>query len=236
MIGGVVGYTYKAEKLCPSCTLKTMRANGITVQRGKAHEEAIRRAAEKLGISFDDQHSYDSDNFPKPVTAQQCETELTEVPSRERGVRHVISDERCTGDKCGKWLVLGEKSPTEAALTRYVRDSYELPHALARQVAGQLRSWGLSHPEFFDEDNAREAAAMFPHDYITVHAARTLRDLVLLPTPQYDEDPCFYCQEPWEAHTFTCGTCGTTIPADIKHSHQVQVQGQIKFREIKENA
>ncbi|MFD4949174.1 hypothetical protein ACFWNT_43485 [Streptomyces sp. NPDC058409] len=229
-MSGVVGYSYQAETLCPTCTIKAMRASGIKVQSGKAHEEAIRRAAEKLGIDFDDERSYDSGDFPKTVTAQQCKTELAEVPGGERGVRHAISDDRCTGDKCGKWLVLGEKSPNEAALTRYVRDSYELPHALARRVAGQLCSWGLSHPEFFDENNAREAAAMFPHDYITVRAVGASRGLVLLPTPQYDEDPCFHCQEPWEKHLFSCKTCGIDVPADVPHRHQSQTKGQLKFR------
>lgn len=229
----VVGYSYQAENLCPTCTVKAMRANGITVQRGKQHEDAIRKAAEKLGIDFDDEHSYDSGRFPKPVTDHQCVTELTELPGAEPGVRHEISDERCTGDKCGKWLKLGEKSPTEAGLTRYVRDSYELPHALARDIAGELREWGLSHPEFITEDNVRQAAAMMPHDYATVHAVGNPQRIVLLPTPQYDNDPCFYCEQPWEKHEFVCGTCGETVPADGPHTHQVQVQGQIKFREAR---
>ncbi|MEV6309936.1 hypothetical protein AB0M10_15225 [Streptomyces sp. NPDC051840] len=222
----VVGYTYQAENLCPTCTVKTMRANGIKVQRGKGHEEAIRRAAENLNIDFDDERSYDSDAFPKPVTEQQCTTELTEAPGEGRSA---ISDERCTGDKCGKWLVLGEKSPSEAKLARYVRDSYELPLGLARQVAGQLREWGLSHPEFIDEDNAREAAAMFPHDFTTVHLRGNPQTIVMLPTPQYDDDPCFYCQQPWEKHEFTCDTCGIDIPATAVHRHQAQVKGQRKL-------
>jgi hypothetical protein len=225
MIGGVVGYTYQAENLCPSCTLKAMRANGITVQKGKAHEDAIRGAAKRRDIDFDDQHSYDSDNFPKPVTEQQCETELDELPGAEPGVRHAISDERCTGDKCGKWLVLGEKSPSEAGLTRWVRDEYELPQTLAREIAGKLREWSLSHPEFITEDNVRQAAA-------TVHVCGD-KSLGLLPTPEYDGDPCFYCGQPWEKHTFTCDTCGIDVPADIKHSHQVQLKGQLKFRETR---
>lgn len=233
MIGEVVGYTYQAENLCPSCTLKAMRASGIKVARGRSHEDAIRLAAEKLGIDYDDQHSYDSGTFPKPVTEQQCETELDEVPGAEPGVRHAISDERCTGDKCGKWLVLGEKSPSEAGLTRWVRDEYELPQALARSIAQELRRWGLSHPEFITEDNVRQAAAMFPHDYATVHLSGA-KSVGLMPTPEYDGDPCFYCAQPWEKHTFTCQGCGSNVPADAKHSHPVQVEGQLKFREVKQ--
>lgn len=232
MIGGAVGYTYQAENLCPSCTLKAMRANGIRVQKGKAHENAIRRAAQNLDIDFNDQHTYDSDDFPKPFTEQQCETELTEVPDGEPGTRHAISDERCTGYKCGKWLVLGEKSPTEAGLTRWVRDEYELPQALARETAGKLREWGLSHREFIKEENVREAAAIFPHGYaavVDIGHGRAVHH-ALAPTPDYDGEPCVYCGQPWEKHRFECDTCGIDVPADVPHTHQVQVKGQMKFR------
>lgn len=225
----VVGYSYQAENLCPSCTVKAMRANGLKVQRGKSHEDAIRRAAEALGINFDDERSYDSGAFPKPVNEQQCVTELTEVPDAEPGVRHAISDERCTGDNCGKWLKLGEKSPTEARLARWVHEEYELPQDLAQDVARELREWGLSHSEFITEDNIRQAAAMFPHDYATVHLSG-IADLGLMPAPEYDGDPCFYCEQPWEKHTFVCVVCKKDVPAVGTHSHQVQVQGQIKFR------
>ncbi|WP_030660811.1 hypothetical protein [Streptomyces rimosus] len=220
----IVGYSYQAENLCPSCTLKAMRANGIKVQRGKPHEDAVRRAAKNLGIDFDDERSYDSGDFPKPVMEEMCETELTELPD---GELRVISDERCTGYKCGKWLVLGEKSPSEAVLTGWVRGEHELPRALAKQIAGELRRWGLSHPEFITEDNVRQAAAMFPHDYATVHAEGNPQRIVLSPTPRYDNESCFYCEQPWEKHLFVCDTCGTTVPADSKHSHQAQVKGQI---------
>lgn len=231
MTGEVVGYTYQAENLCPSCTLKAMRANGIKVQKGKPHQDAIRRAAQNLNVDFDDEHSYDSGNFPKTLTKQQCETELTEIPDDEPGVRHAISDERCTGDKCGRWLVLGAKSPSEAGLTRWARDEYELPQALAREVAGKLRKWGLSHPEHITEDNIRQAAVLFPHGYATVHAVGNPRRIELWPTPEYDNDKCFYCEQPWEKHLFTCDICGIDVPADKPHRHQVQVTGQIKFRE-----
>ncbi|WP_371793102.1 hypothetical protein OG285_32755 [Streptomyces sp. NBC_01471] len=208
-----------------------MRANGIKVQSGKPHEDAIRRTAQNLNVDFDDECSYDSDSFPKTVTEQQCETELTERPNGESGS---ISDERCTGDRCGKWLVLGLKSPTEAGLTRWVRGKHELPPALAREVAGMLREWSLSHPEFITEDNVHEAAAIFAHEYATVHAVGTPRDIVLLHTPEYDSDTCFYCEQPWEKHQFICTVCRETVPAAGAHSHQDQVKGQLKFRKEKE--
>ncbi|MEU9599763.1 hypothetical protein AB0E06_23485 [Streptomyces sp. NPDC048109] len=226
----VVGYTYLEDNLCPSCTIGRMRANGIKVAKGMDHEEAIHRAAERVGVDFSDEGSYVSGDFPKAITSQQACTELTELPDGERGE---IRDERC--DRCGKWMVLGEKSPTEAGLTRWARDTYELPQALARDVARQSREWGLSHPEFITEDNVRQAAVLFPHDYTTVHLPGQ-SSLGLMTTPSCDGAPCFYCEQPWEKHMFVCGTCGADVPADIKHSHPIPVKGQIKFPEVKANA
>ncbi|MEV8399285.1 hypothetical protein [Streptomyces niveus] len=198
MIGGVVGYTYGAENLCPRCTLKAMLANAIKVRWDLPHEEAIRRAAENEGVNFDDERSYDSGDFPKAVTEQMCETELTELPDGESGV---ISDERCTGVKCGKWLVLGEKSPSLAALTRWVRVEHELPQALAKKAAATLREWGLSHPEFIDSDNVKEAVAQHPHawidyrfvDYPNSTETRAIHE------PDDTGDECLHCGQAWQA-------------------------------------
>ncbi|MFE5853165.1 hypothetical protein ACFQ61_08085 [Streptomyces sp. NPDC056500] len=222
----VVGYTYQAETLCPSCTLKVLRVSGIKVQNGKPHEDAVRRAAQNLSIDFDDECSYDSDRFPKPITAQQCETELTELPEGELGR---IPDERCTGDKCGRWLVLGVKSPTESHLARWLSDTYELPRSLARETAGKLREWGLSHSAFISEDNVRQAAAALPHEYATVHCVGNPQRLELRPSPEYDNDSCFYCELAWEQHRFVCEGCGATVRADIHHAHHVPVRGQISI-------
>lgn len=225
MIGGVVGYTYQAENLCPTCTLKTMRANGIKVQVGRPHEEAVAKAAEKLGIDYENEHSYDSGDFPKPVTTQMCETELTELPDGERGA---ISDEQCAG--CGKWLILGEKSPTESKYAKYLREQYELPQKLARQVAGQLREWGLSHPEFIDGDNVKQAASMFPHDFRAVAFRGNPQQIVMFDTPEYDEDTCLDCEKPWEEHTFVCDVCKAEVPAVGRHRHSIQAKRQIKLK------
>jgi hypothetical protein len=224
MSGDTVGYTYQAQNLCPSCTRKAMWANGIKVQNSRPHEDAIRKAAEKLGIDAEDQHSCDFGNFPKPITARQCETKLTELPDGQTGC---ISDEQCTG--CGNWLVLGQMSPSEAALARYVRDSYELPHSLAKMIAVELRKWGLSHPAYIKEENARQAAAMFPHDFAVVTLQGCPSQIVILFTPQADGDRCFYCEKPWEDHVFTCSICGIDIPATDPHRHQMAIRGERKL-------
>lgn len=198
----IVGYGYQAENLCPGCTLKALRANGITVQRGRRHEDAIRRAAQNLGINFDDEHSYDQNAFPKAVTEQQCLTVLAEVSPGEPGTWHGISDERCAGVGCGKWLVLGEKSPSEARLARIIRDGYELPHDLAELAAGTLREWGLSHPAFIDEDSAREAVAQHPHAWLGYRFVNypTSAETEAISTPEHDGDACVHCGRPWTVH------------------------------------
>jgi hypothetical protein len=208
---GVVGYTYQAENLCPSCTLKALRANGITVQRGKAHEDAIRGAAKKIGIDFDDECSYDSDAFPKAVTEQMCETELTELPD---GERRVISDERCTGYECGKWLALGEKSPDLGALTRRVRDEYELPQALAKKAAATLREWGLSHPEFIDAEDVKTAAAQHPHAWLSYRFVDypTSSETEPVSTPEREDEECVHCGRPWAAHQNPTDLTGEEAP------------------------
>lgn len=197
MIGGVVGYTYGDDNLCPSCTIGRMRANGIKVARSSDHEEAVRRAAERVGVDFHDERSYDSSTFPKAITEQMAGTELTELPNGETG--H-IEDERC--DRCGQWMKLGEKSPTEAGLTRSIRDEYELPHALAKLAAGTLREWGLSHPEFIDEDNVKEAAAQHPHPWLSYRFVDypASSETEPISTPERDDEGCVHCGRPWAAH------------------------------------
>ncbi|MFF4699875.1 hypothetical protein [Streptomyces chattanoogensis] len=219
----VVGYQYAVDNLCPSCTIAQMRANGIKVAKGPDHESAIRRAAERQGVDFSDEGSYDSGDFPKTITTQQAKTELTELPDGERGE---ISDERC--DVCHKWLILGEKSPSEARLSKWVREEYELPHALAKLVAAELREWGLSHPEFIDSDNAAEAAARHPHDFRSVQSIGGV--LVLVPTPNSPTDTCMDCRKPWEAHRFHCDVCKAEVSATDHHSHAIQVKGQLQLR------
>ncbi|MFI1408860.1 hypothetical protein ACH4Y0_02805 [Streptomyces sp. NPDC020707] len=226
MLGGVVGYTYAHDNLCPSCTIGRMRANGIKVARSSDHEEAVRRAAERVGVDFSDERSYDSSDFPQTITGQQVRTELTELPDGERGE---IEDEKCR--RCGKWLVLGEKSPSEAALIRHVRDSYELPQALARLVAATLREWGLSHPEFFNGDNVKQAAAQSPHDWASYRFVNYPKSNDVVPafTPDHETEECVNCGRPWEDHTLICNVCKKEVPATGHHSHEIRMKGQRPF-------
>lgn len=62
-----VGYTYKAELLCPNCTIEELKKNGIAELYDDSSEETIRLLANKVRVDYSDPYSYDSDEFPKPV-------------------------------------------------------------------------------------------------------------------------------------------------------------------------
>ncbi|MFB7594653.1 hypothetical protein [Streptomyces sp. NPDC056160] len=42
-----------------------MRANGVKVVHSSGQDEAVRRAAERVGIDYSDEHSYDLSGFPR---------------------------------------------------------------------------------------------------------------------------------------------------------------------------
>lgn len=80
----VVAYIYRAEILCPPCTLRTVEAATGTEASDPGWGIAIPLGtiAHNLGIDPEDETSYDSDDFPKVVFADQ-----------------VDEDERC--NQCG---------------------------------------------------------------------------------------------------------------------------------------
>lgn len=69
----IVGYTYRADTLCPACTIEAMIADreASPAARDMAPEEALEQIAAANAIDRHDLHSYDSDNFPKVVFADQ---------------------------------------------------------------------------------------------------------------------------------------------------------------------
>lgn len=62
----VVAYTYKAETLCLDCTYGATLADW---DPWRGPESELDRLAEMLGIDREDEHTYDSDEFPKVVFA-----------------------------------------------------------------------------------------------------------------------------------------------------------------------
>lgn len=89
----VVGYTYRAETLCPSCVIESLPTgegeafDGWRDMTGRmSAEENLTELALAFGIDRSDESSYDSDDFPKVVFASSVEDE-----------------ERC--DRCGEELL-----------------------------------------------------------------------------------------------------------------------------------
>ena len=66
----IVGYTYKAENLCPSCTIDAVVGSKQDGMSGRAVEIALDRIAPLAGVlDRYNEHSFDSDEFPKVIFA-----------------------------------------------------------------------------------------------------------------------------------------------------------------------
>lgn len=68
----VVAYTYQTELLCPPCTVAALRddAERWVADEDSPHDQ-IELLAEFADIDLNDESSYDSDDFPKVVFADQ---------------------------------------------------------------------------------------------------------------------------------------------------------------------
>ncbi|MFD4577413.1 hypothetical protein ACFWNK_34085 [Streptomyces sp. NPDC058417] len=128
-----------------------------------------------------------------------------------------------------------EKSPSDTRLARWLRDSYELPYALAKLVATTLRDWGLLRPDFIDERIAKQATARHPHHWVSYRFVdhQSAHDTVLIGTPDYDTEGCVHCGLPLEGHTFICHLCRMPVPSIDRHTHDPRMRGELKSRGIK---
>jgi hypothetical protein len=79
----VYGYTYRAAEYCPTCLIENMvTARELApAARDMSEESALEQLAAASAIDYDDERSYDSDDFPKPIDdrheltcSDQCET------------------------------------------------------------------------------------------------------------------------------------------------------------------
>lgn len=73
----IVGYVYAAAALCPTCTIEGLIGQGRLAPgaRGMREEDALDQLAAVEGIDRQDEHSYDSDDFPKVIFASDVEGE-----------------------------------------------------------------------------------------------------------------------------------------------------------------
>lgn len=74
---GIIAYSYRAENLCPACTIGALNENTPTGTEfdylTDSVEEWLKQRAVELRIDYGDPHSYDSAAFPKPIFSTQAE-------------------------------------------------------------------------------------------------------------------------------------------------------------------
>jgi len=72
----VVAYTYQAQTICPGCAVNEanhwLLKDGVKIGYMIA-EQALDAWADIAKIDRDEEHTFDSDNFPKVVFASQIE-------------------------------------------------------------------------------------------------------------------------------------------------------------------
>lgn len=70
-----VGYDYRGDTLCPSCTVQALIDRHLLPEEAKEVAEAValNEAALRSGIDRDDERSYDSGKFPKTIDTLSIE-------------------------------------------------------------------------------------------------------------------------------------------------------------------
>lgn len=71
--GDIAGYTYKAENFTPTALVEHLITEGRLAPgaRGMTAEEALNQLAGIEGVEREDEYTFDSDDFPKTITAGQ---------------------------------------------------------------------------------------------------------------------------------------------------------------------
>lgn len=67
----IAGYTWKAENLCLSCITDQLSP----CPQGNTNEEKLDYLAEFFGVNRNDETSFDSEDFPKPIFISELDTE-----------------------------------------------------------------------------------------------------------------------------------------------------------------
>lgn len=69
----IVGYTYKADNYLPEALIELMISNGTASPgaRGMSAEDVLDQIAATNGIDREDEYSFDTDDFPKVIFADQ---------------------------------------------------------------------------------------------------------------------------------------------------------------------
>lgn len=74
----VVGYVYKADVYCEKCIRRKLRVENFITEKERAHktEDFLDLISEEMGINRLDEHSFDSNEFPKVIFASDIELEI----------------------------------------------------------------------------------------------------------------------------------------------------------------
>lgn len=87
-----VGYVYRAELLCPNCTIEALKADSKAEIYDSSDEATIRILANRAGVDYSDQYSYDSDDFPKPVLSLELDCDDDEHERCDACNRNLCGD------------------------------------------------------------------------------------------------------------------------------------------------
>lgn len=100
----IVAYSFRAELYAPSAILDALPTGEGETYDGWAHpesvkprtleaiEESLRELALSFGIDRDDEHSFDSDDFPKVVFASQIDDWSEETLIDSEGMHATFED------------------------------------------------------------------------------------------------------------------------------------------------
>lgn len=82
------GYLFQADVYCPGCMTEIMIARGDAspAARDMVSVEVMEQISHSAGVDFDDEYSYDSDDFPKiitnepegPLNCGRCGTDISD--------------------------------------------------------------------------------------------------------------------------------------------------------------
>jgi len=116
----VVAYTYQADIYCPGCIAQMFTepdtGDGVNAVQAQwmSTEDILERVAERRGIDYSDPYSYDSDDFPKVVLADQANDadfdhcgNMHDDKFKDVCDRHIAHDER----DCRRWRNVEVRGP-----------------------------------------------------------------------------------------------------------------------------
>ena len=89
MIDSIVGYTYKAEQLCPDCTRAALGYGaGSRFRDVLSVENRLNSIASRIGLERDDESSFDSNDFPKVILDAMLDCDREELEGQHERCDH----------------------------------------------------------------------------------------------------------------------------------------------------